>query len=127
MYRSPPKTFEELAAPFDRGTRETAEWLRSLILESFPSVEEGIYGGTKVANALYSVGSPDSVALGIQPTEGLVKLFIHDPQHLGPSSFKLEGRGKHMRHIKFTVPLEDRMEELVRLMRVPVERRARGS
>ncbi|NNF15047.1 MAG: hypothetical protein HKN72_17610 [Gemmatimonadetes bacterium] len=124
MYGSPPKTFDELIAPFDPETRETAEWLRTLILESFPHLEEGIYGGVKLANALYSVDSPNSVVLGIQPTEGLVKLFIHDPEHLGRSSFKLEGRGKHMRHIKFTAPPDERRDELVELMRIPVERRS---
>lgn len=123
MYESPPETFEELIEPYDREVRETAEWLRSLILESFPELEERVYGGTKVANALYSVESPDSVALGLQPGQRLVKLFVHDPEQLGQPPFKLEGRGKHMRHIKFTAPPQDQREALVALMRIPVQRR----
>lgn len=124
MYDSPPKTFQQLIEPFGHEVRQTAEWLRALILESFPNVEEGLYGGTKVANALYHVDSPDKVALGIQPGERFVKLFIHDPDHLGQPSFKLEGRGKHMRHIKFTAPDGDRTRELVELMGIPVRRRS---
>ena len=124
MYDSPPETFQELIEPFDSEARQIAEWLRALILESFPNVEEGLYGGRKVAGALYHVGSPDKVALGIQPGERFAKLFIHDPDHLGKPSFNLEGRGKHMRHIKFTAPDEDRVEELVELMRIPVRRRS---
>lgn len=124
MYVAPPSTFEEMIAPFPGAVRDTAEWLRSLILESFPQVDETIYGGTKVANALYSVGTPDSVALGIQASGKAVKLFIHDPEQLGATSFKLEGRGKHMRHIKFSEPTEGRRDELVALMRIPVVRRS---
>lgn len=123
MYDRPPETFAELVEPFPSSIRETAGWLRDLILESFPHVEERIYGGSKVANALYSVAAPDAVALGIQPGKRFVKLFIHDPEHLGTPGFKLEGRGKHMRHIKFVEPPEADREALVELMGIPVGRR----
>ena len=124
MYDQPPQTFEEVIAPFPEAIRATASWLRTLIFESFPQVEENIYGGSKVANALYSVGSTTSVALGIQPGARAVKLFVHDPAHLGKTAFKLEGKGKHMRHIKFTAPPVREQEELVELMRIPVARRS---
>mgnify|MGYP002622957920 CR=1 FL=1 len=124
MYQTPPDTFPDLIAPYAPQIQETAAWLRDLILQSFPTLEENIYGGTKVANALYSVGSPEAVALGIQAGERCVKLFIHDPEHLGSPSFKLEGRGKHMRHIKFTSADESRRDELVALMGIPVGRRS---
>jgi hypothetical protein len=126
MYDTPPRTFAELVAPSSPVIRETTEWLRTTILREFPQVEENIYGGTRVAMALYSVGGTDAVALGIQPGDRFVKLFIHDPEHLGPSSFKLEGRGKHMRHIKFAAPPVERRRDLLALMRVPVERRGQG-
>jgi hypothetical protein len=124
VYESPPGTFDEMVRPFPTGVQETAHWLRSLILQSFPQVTEGIHGGAKVANALYSVGRPDAVALGLQAGARFVKLFIHDPDHLGKPSFRLEGRGKHMRHIKFGEPPEKRRAELIELMRIPVERRS---
>lgn len=125
MYEEPPTTFEEMMHPFSTEVQETAHWLRTLIRESFPQVTETIYGGSKVANALYSIDDPNAVALGIQGGGSFVKLFVHDPHLLGKPSFKLEGKGKHSRHIKFTEPPVDRREELVELMRIPVERRTK--
>ena len=124
MYEAPPKTFSELIEPFGAEIRAVAEWLRALLTEEFPQLEERIYGGSKIANALYNIGEPDRVALGIQPTARCVKLFVHDPQHLPATGFKLEGKGKHMRHIKLTSVPEDRRDELIELVRVPVDRRS---
>lgn len=123
LYTEPPKTFEELVKPFPAEIREIAEWLRSLVLAEFPQLDENIYGGSKVANALYSVGGTERVALGIQPGGSYVKLFIHDPEHLPETEFKLEGKGKHMRHIKLDSVPESRRGELVQVARVPVARR----
>ena len=123
MYATPPTSFDELVAPHPEDVREVALWLRGLIREEFPHLEERIYGGSKVANALYSVGGPARVALGIQPGAGCVKLFLHDPEHLKTDVFRLEGSGKHMRHIKLRSIPEDRRQELVRLAAVPVGRR----
>jgi hypothetical protein len=124
MYEQPPQTFTEVVAPFPQQIREVAERLRGLLLSAFPVLDEGIHGGTKVATALYSVGAPDRVALGIQPGPRFVKLFIHDPEHLPDTEFKLEGKGKHMRHIKLTSLPESTTSALLDLARVPVERRA---
>lgn len=124
MYEAPPTTFEELLAPHPKEVREVALWLRELIVTEFPQLEERIYGGTKVANALYSVGAPDRVALGLQPGKGCVKLFLHDPEHLQTDVWRLEGSGKHMRHIKLREVAEGRRDELVRLAAIPVRRRS---
>lgn len=124
VYESTPTDFGELVAPFPDAIRETASWIRDVLLEAFPQVRESIHGGRKVAHALYSVGGPDRVALGIQPGPRAVKLFVHDPEAIGDTPFKLEGRGKHMRHVKFGEPPTERREDLVALMRIPVERRS---
>jgi hypothetical protein len=124
MYDAPPHSFEALIAPFTAPIQEIATWLRDLIVAEFPQVEENIYGGTKVANALYSIGSTDRVALGIQPGERFVKLFVHDPEHLPATPFKLEGSGKHMRHVKLGSVPQDRRDDLIALARIPVERRS---
>lgn len=124
MYERPPETFAELIAPYPAEIQETAKWLQALILSEFPQVEENIYGGAKVGNALYSIGSADRVALGIMPGPRFVKLFIHDPEHLGETPFRLEGRGKHMRHIKFAAPPVAEREELLALARIPIRRRS---
>jgi hypothetical protein len=124
LYAEPPRTFPELLAPFPAEIRAIGEWLRALVLTEFPQVEENIYGGSKVANALYSIGGAQRVGLGIQPGPRSVKLFIHDPDHLGTPPFRLEGSGKHMRHIKFDAIPAGRRAELVALMRIPVDRRS---
>jgi hypothetical protein len=124
VYSTPPQTFAELTAPFPPEIRRTAEWLRELILTEFPQLTEQVSGGSKVANALYSVHAPERVALAIQPGERFVKFFVHDPDHLGESPFKLEGSGKHMRHIKFAAPPVDQRRELAALAAIPVRRRS---
>lgn len=124
MYASPPQSFEELIEPFPAAVQEIATWLRDLITAEFPQLRENVYGGRKVGNALYSVGSADRVALGIQPGERFVKLFVHDPEHLPATSFKLEGGGKHMRHVKLSSIPKERRRELLALARIPVERRS---
>lgn len=124
MYETPPETFSALVAPFPAFIQELATWLRSLILGEFPQVTENVSGGTKVANALYSIGSPERVALGIQPGERFVKLFVHDPEHLPATPFRLEGSGKHMRHVKLSSIPEGQRQQLLDLMRVPVDRRS---
>lgn len=123
-YERPPATFEELVAPFPADVRATAGWIREVIMQEFPGIIESIHGGTKVANALYGVGRSERVALGIQPGPRFVKLFVHDPEELGETTFKLEGRGRHMRHVKFGKPPVERRDELVALMRIPVDRRS---
>lgn len=124
LYGSKPTNFSELVAPFAPHIRSTAAWIRNVILDEFPHLVESIDGGTKVAHALYGVGAPERVALGIQPGARAVKLFVHDPEAIGETPFKLEGRGKHMRHVKFVAPPTEQREHLVALVRVPVERRS---
>lgn len=124
MYATPPESFGELIAPFPTAIQEIATWLRDIITAEFPQLRENVYGGTKVGNALYSIGSADRVALGIQPGERFVKLFVHDPEHLPATPFRLEGSGKHMRHVKLRSIPEERRQELLALARIPVQRRS---
>ena len=77
-----------------------------------------------VGNALHSAGSTERVALGIQPGQRFVKLFVRDPEHLPATPFKLEGSGKHMRHVKLSSIPEARRKELLAWARIPVERRS---
>lgn len=124
MYREPPQTFDLLVKPFSSEIRAIAEWLRVLLVSEFPQLEENIYGGSKVAHALYSIGGTERVAVGIQPGARYVKLFLHDPEHLPETQFKLEGKGKHMRHIKLYAIPESARGEIVDLVRAPVSRRS---
>lgn len=124
MYDRIPSTFSELLEPYPPMVQEIAHWLRDLLLLEFPQVAEQISGGQKLGVALYSVGSPDRVALGIQPGSSFVKFFLHDPTALPASRFKLEGAGKHSRHIKLrSIPIDEERAELLRLAAVPVRAR----
>lgn len=50
--------------------------------------------------ALYSIDEPNNVVCGIQPTESMCKLFFHGWKHLKKAGYRLEGSGRHARHIK---------------------------
>lgn len=123
MYAEPPQSFDEMLKPFPPEVRKIAEWLRDLLLSEFPQLDENIYGGAKIANALYSIGGTERVAVGIQPGLRYVKLFLHDPDHLPESVFKLEGKGKHMRHIKLDAIPESARADIVRVVTAPISRR----
>jgi hypothetical protein len=124
MYPTPPTTFAALIEPWPAEVREIATWLRDELLAEFPQLVESVSGGQSAGTALYGVGSPDRVAVGMQPGKGFVKFFLHDHALLPPSSFRLEGSGKHARHIKLRAAPIQAKAELLALARIPIERRS---
>lgn len=85
-----------------------AHRLRSLIMEYDLPIEEGIYGGKKVKMASYSIGRTDNVIAVIAPASNHCKLFLHHVDKIDPKGLKLEGKGKHAKHIKiFTLDTID--------------------
>lgn len=100
LYPTKPTTFEALIAPFSADVQAIAERLRGLIGEGLPEAAENIYGGAKVGNALYSIGDPNHVICGIQPDADLCRLYVHNVHNLKHPEFKIEGSGKHARHVK---------------------------
>ena len=124
MYDTPPTTFEALIAPCSSEVVEIARWLRDQLRSRFPQLTEHVSGGHTVGIALYSVGGPEHVAVGIQPGKDCVKFFLHDFELLRPSAFKLHGSGKHSRHIRLTTLPANHVEELFALAAVPIHRRA---
>ncbi len=123
MYDSPPSTFAALIDPYPADVRAIAEWLRAELLKEFPQLEENVSGGLKNGTALYTVGGPSRVAVGMQPGDGFVKLFLHDYELIPQSRFRLEGAGKHSRHIKLREIHEAYRDELMEMARIPIERR----
>jgi hypothetical protein len=75
--------------------------LRKIIFESLTNIDERIYGGKKVQNALYSTGGSGNVICGIQASENYCILYIHKSNQVDTSGLKLEGSGKYAKHIKF--------------------------
>lgn len=112
-YATPPTTFDELVAPFSREIREAATALRTLVLASIPEAREHVSGGLKFAMALYSIGATTNVACGLQPTAANVKYFLHHLRDGDVPGLKLEGSGKHARHVKITSAVQAKRPEIV--------------
>ncbi|MGK7396630.1 MAG: DUF1801 domain-containing protein [Candidatus Cyclobacteriaceae bacterium M3_2C_046] len=81
--------------------RQAAIKLRELIMDHLPQLDENIYGGKKVKNALYSKASPSRVVCGIQTSSQYCMLYLHKTDQVDTNGLKLEGKGKHARHVKF--------------------------
>lgn len=99
-YQTKPTTFDELIKPYSADVQAIARWLRGLIQEVLPDAAENIYGGTKIGNALYSIGDPNNVICGIQPAAELCRLFVHSVHDARHRELKIEGSGKNARHVK---------------------------
>lgn len=116
----PPRNFENCFRGQPPGLLSLGRAVRELVLEALPEATESIHGGSKVGLALYSVSGGKTVVCGIQPSGGDCLFYIH---HLSPedsSSLKLEGKGKHARHLRISAlhgPTVDALKALIRLAR----------
>ena len=97
-----------------------ANYLRHLISSEFPELKEGIFGGKKVKMALYHLGEPNNVALGISPGDHHCQVFIHHFDKVNLRGLKLHGKGKHARHFKFYTKSEAEASELKEVFRAVV-------
>jgi hypothetical protein len=93
-----------------------------MIREALPNAEENIYGGLMVANALYSIGGPAKVICGIQPDKIQCRLFLHNVADVKLPGIKIEGAGKHARHVKVKELNKDNKKGLSRLIREAFKR-----
>lgn len=126
-YTAPPTSFEELIAPFPTAVQEAAAALRAMARTHFPDAREHVSGGLKFATALYSFGRPTNVAFGMQPTPTHCKFFLHHVRPGDVAGLKLEGTGKHARHVKVASADAAERPELVEAMgRAGREARARA-
>lgn len=66
--------------------------------------------------ALYSIGDPQNVLCGIQPTTDLCKVFFHEWKELKQNGYKLEGSGKNARHIKINTLTDEFSETLPQML-----------
>lgn len=95
-----PTSFEELLEPLPADVRDVATRLRAIVEAAIPDADEAVSGGAKIGMALYSVDGANDVVCGIQPTEDTCKLFFHGWEQLEDAGYRLEGSGKHARHVK---------------------------
>lgn len=111
-YPAPPTTFEQLVAPFAANVQEAAVALRAIFRARFPDAVESVSGGLKFATALYSFTRPTNVAFGLQPTPTHCKLFLHHVRPGDIAGLRLEGSGKHARHVKVASADDARRPEI---------------
>jgi hypothetical protein len=93
--------FEEILTGKTDAIKRIAQAIRASLLKHCPQLEEKIYGGDKVKLALYSIGDINNVFFGIQAGDTDCKLFLHRYEQVVSKYYRMEGKGKHTRHIKF--------------------------
>ncbi|MFK7848335.1 MAG: hypothetical protein AB8G77_23810 [Rhodothermales bacterium] len=92
--------FEDIIEGQNQSVVEVVNYLRQLITSLDPEIEEGIYGGKVVKMASYSIGRADNVIAVVGPASNHTKLFLHHTDNIDAKGLKLEGKGKHAKHIK---------------------------
>ncbi|MFW6084612.1 MAG: DUF1801 domain-containing protein [Gemmatimonadota bacterium] len=120
---SGPESFEELLAPLPEEVREVATRLRAVIGRALPDADEAVSGGAKMGMALYSLDGPNDVVCGIQPTGATCKLFFHGWRELKEAGYRLEGSGKHARHVKIPSVRELDPERIADMIEIAVAAR----
>jgi hypothetical protein len=114
--RTPADVFDSQPA----AVRQLAHQLRQLIFRTLPDLTEAAYGGAKVRLTLFSLGSPTNTVCGIQPGAAGCLLYFHHIVPEDSSILKIEGQGKHARHIKIEAldrPMTDEIRRLLLLAR----------
>jgi hypothetical protein len=118
VYKEPPATFDELIQPLPKEIQNITSRLRHSIIDTLPEADENISGGVKMGMALYSIGNPNNVICGFQPTESMCKLFFHEWETLRDQGFKLEGSGKNARHIKLRTESDYQSEVIQEMLNI---------
>lgn len=68
--------------------------------------------------ALYSIDGANNVVCGIQPTADMCKLYFHGWEHLKKAGHRLEGSGKHARHIKIRAVEEVETKTITAMVKI---------
>lgn len=110
-------TFEALLEGRPEPLQKTAMQLKGLALRVDKLIHEQIFGGTKSKVALYSKGKPDNVLFGIQLTDKFCVLYLHYTEDADTMSLKVEGDGKHAKHVKLTEITPELEAEIKQVMK----------
>lgn len=112
------RTFEDLLTGHSAPLQDVCRGLRGLLQAALPEAVEGIYGGTKVGLALYAVGDGKQVICGIQPSGDDCLFYLHYLKPEDSPRLKLEGQGKHARHVRVRILSGETRAELISLVRL---------
>ena len=113
-----PKTPAEVFEGHPKPVRELAQQLRELAFETLPELTENAYGGAKVRLTLFSLGDPSNVVCGVQPADDGCLFYFHHVKPEDSPTLKIEGTGKHARHVKLRILDRATIEEIRRLLRL---------
>ncbi len=110
-------TFNAILEGKPEQLKKIAMQLKGLALRVDKLVVETVYGGSKSKVALYSKGGANNVLFGIQLTEKHCILYLHYTETADTMSLKLEGEGKHAKHVKLTEITPELEAEIKQVMK----------
>lgn len=118
--------FDDLVAGYAAPLQDVCRAVRGLVRATLPEATEGVYGGAKVGLALYAVAGGKTVICGIQPSGDDCLFYLHNLKPDDSPRLKLEGQGKHARHVKLRAVDGETRAELVALIRLALARSSAG-
>jgi hypothetical protein len=99
--------------------------LRELIQSLDNSLQEEILGGKVVRMASYFISNRNHVVGVIGSGKDHAQLFLHHYDHIDTMGLKLEGKGKHAKHVKIysldelsNSSLKDVLKQLIEIAKV---------
>ena len=111
-----PKSPADVFQGHSEGVRRLAQQLRQLVFQTLPDLNEAAYGGAKVRLTLFSLGSPQNVICGVRPGADGCLFYFHHVTPEDSSVLKIEGKGKHARHVKVDILDGPTLQEISRLL-----------
>ena len=92
--------FEAILTYRPKALHEIVFRLRIISKQLHPEISEDIYGGKVVRMVLYSIGRKDNPIIGFALSKDHCQLFLHHFDKIELHGLKLNGKGKHSRHVK---------------------------
>lgn len=92
--------FKDILLDRPKALHDIAFRLRIISQQIHPEISEDIYGGKVVRMALYSMGSKNNPVIGFALSKDHCQLFLHHFDKIELHGLKLNGKGKHSRHLK---------------------------
>ncbi|MBR9922311.1 MAG: DUF1801 domain-containing protein [Bacteroidetes bacterium] len=92
--------FSEFLKKSPKNSGLIAEKLREMILPLDESIEEDLRVTKTMSSAFYSIGAPSNVIAMVNPGKEHCKIYFHHFEKVDIRGLKLEGKGKHSRHLK---------------------------
>lgn len=110
-FETPPRTWDEVLAGYSEGTGALTRAIRQIVLECLPELTEHVGGAKMMGYAQYKHDA--NVWAMISPEDTHVKLYFHNLKADATGQWKVEGTGKHARHVKLQAAPEQPLRDLL--------------